>query len=452
MAAIGSEAIFNIVITNRTQSNINKLIVKDRFDPGLEFLDSNKKILKSPIEYDLGDLPAGKPSRFNLAFHVLQAGNLCHTVEVIRQGDVMARAQACVMVSGQAGQPPGIASPGGQLPSRSAAGAAQGAAPGNRLQTPPGSRQGAAESTTPSTGTAAQSVTIKQTGPKSSQHAVGDMVSFVSRIANPNNRALSNVKITYHFDPALVPKFATDHFRAENGNLAWSLPVLPAGGYTQIEVQYKCEKAASKAGNTVSVTSSEGAQVQDTAYLDIRPASGGAEAGASTPGGALSGAATPGGTVPGGTPWSARQKSGENQGGDNQSAAASKTNQPSGPLTLTVAALHNPVAVGKELTYVIRVVNNTGLSDHEVTLTALVPDGMIPVPLGTKGPGSMQPDIDRQTVAFNPVVVLQPGETLTYQVRVLAKSAGQPVFRAKLTSQNKAQPIIEEAKIEVFEP
>ena len=118
---------------------------------------------------------------------------------------------------------------------------------------------------------------------------------------------------------------------------------------------------------------------------------------------------------------------------------------------MTVTSLHPQVATGKELTFLILVVNNTGSVDRDVTLTALVPDGMIPVALGTKGPGLTQFDIDRQTVAFNPVMSVEPGETLTYQVRVRAKSAGQPIFRAKLTSQNDPQPIIQEAKTEVFE-
>ena len=76
---------------------------------------------------------------------------------------------------------------------------------------------------------------------------------------------------------------------------------------------------------------------------------------------------------------------------------------------------------------------------------------MIPVPLGTTGPGPIQPDIDHRTVSFNPVMALQPGETLSYQVRVRTKSAGQFHFRVKLTSQNTTQPIIQEADTEVFE-
>ena len=43
VAAIGSDATFNIVITNRSQSNLNNLLVKDYFDQGLEFLDRKKE-------------------------------------------------------------------------------------------------------------------------------------------------------------------------------------------------------------------------------------------------------------------------------------------------------------------------------------------------------------------------------------------------------------------------
>ena len=407
---------FNIIVLNRSQSNLDKLLIKDHFDSGLEFLDSNNKALKSPIEYELGDLPAGKNSNFKLTFHVLQAGNLCHTVEVIRQGNIMARAQACVMVSAQSTPPPGIASPGNQLPSRAAPGATQGRR--TRKQDPNFARRqaGPAAKHYAFTQRGPPTVTIKQTGPKTSQHTVGDTVSFVSQIANPNNRALTNLKIVYHFDQALLPKMATNYFRAEGGNLVWLIAQLPPGAYTQIEVQYQCKQAASKAGNTVSVSSSEGAQAQDTAYLDIRPAPGGAEGEPSAPG-----ATAPGSAQPGGTSWSAPQKSGSLQGRDNQSTPPpSQTNQPQAPLSMTVTSLHPQVATGKELTFLILVVNNTGSVNRNVTLTALVPDGMIPVALGTKGPGLTQFDIDRQTVAFNPVMSVEPGETLTYQVRVRA--------------------------------
>jgi uncharacterized repeat protein (TIGR01451 family) len=399
---------FNIIVTNRSQTNLNNLLVKDRFDPGLEFRDSKNKLINSP-EYPLGNLPAGKPpSKFDITFRVLQAGNLCHTVEVIRENTVLARTRACVMVSAQSTPPPGIAPPGGQIPSRSAPAKTPGALPGNKQATPPAGPPPAAAAGMPT-------VTIKQSGPKTSQHTVGDVVSFVSQIVNPNNRPLNNLKIVYHFDPALVPKFATDNFRVEGGNLVWVIAQLPAGNYTQLEVQYECVKAADKASNTVSVSTREGAQDQNTAYLEIR----------SAPGGTSSKAAAPGETAP-------------------------EKGQSANALTLSVVALHNPVAAGKELTYEIRVVNNTDAVDRRVTVTAIVPDGMVPVPLGTTGPDTTQFEIEHQTVGFKPVMSIQPGETLIYRVRVRTKSAGQLLFRAELTSRNITQPIVQEAETEVF--
>jgi uncharacterized repeat protein (TIGR01451 family) len=426
---------FNIIVTNRSQTNLNKLLVKDRFDPGLEFRDSENKLINSP-DYPLGDLPAGKSSKFDITFRVLQAGNLCHTVEVTRQNESLVKTRACVMVSAQSTPPPGIAPPGGQLPSRTATGATPGTSPGNKQGTaaPPAGPPASAAAGMPT-------VTIKQSGPKTSQHTVGEIVSFVSQIVNPNNRPLNNLKIVYHFDPALVPKFATDNFRAEGGNLVWVIAQLPAGNYTQLEVQYECVKAADKASNTVSVSTREGAQAQDTAYLEIR----------SPPGTQSSGGATHSGATPGGTPWSGRAKTGENQGGENRPGeTAAEKGQSANALTLSVVALHNPVAVGKELTYEIRVVNNTDAADRRVTVTAIVPDGMVPVPLGTTGPGPAKFEIDHQTVSFDPVMALQPGETLIYRVRVRTKSAGQLLFRAELTCQNITQPIMKEAETEVF--
>ena len=454
---------FNVIVTNRSQSNLDNLRVKDRFEPGLEHEESpEKRIIETQ---DPINIPAGRVYKIDITFRVTKTGNLCHTVEIIRQDTVLTRARVCVMVSAQSTPPPGIAPPGGQSPSRPAPGTTtQGVAPpGNKPQTQPGYRPGTTTTTPPSsTAAGVPAVTIKQSGPKTSQHTVGDVVSFVSRITNPNNRPISNLKIVYHFDPALLPKFATDHYRVEGGNLVWVLTQqLPPGNYTQVEVQYECVKAAVKAGNSVSVSSSEGAQAEDTAYLEIRPAAGDTGAGISSPGGTgpggtalgrgTAGGTAPGGGTPGGTPWSGRTKTEENQAGENRpDITTPKTTQPSSPLTMTVAALHNPVAAGKELTYQISVVNNTGAADHEVMVTAIVPDGMIPVPLGTTGPGSTKFVPDGQTIRFNPVMELQPGETLTYRVRVRTKSAGQFHFRVKLTSQNAAQPIIQEADTEVF--
>ncbi len=127
---MGNEAIFDIVIANRSQTNLNNLLIKDRFEPGLEFQDpKDKKVLKSPIEYPLGTLPPRQSTRIRLTFHTTQAGNLCHTVEVLSEGNVLAAKRACVLVVAQSTPTPGIAPPGGQMPSRTTPPTTPGAAP-----------------------------------------------------------------------------------------------------------------------------------------------------------------------------------------------------------------------------------------------------------------------------------------------------------------------------------
>ncbi len=285
-------------------------------------------------------------------------------------------------------------------------------------------------------------ITVKHAGPQSQQGAVGDVVAFVVQIINPNNRPLSNLKVIYRFDPALVPKFATDNYQIEGGSLVWVIPLLPAGNASQIEVRCQCGKETAKACNTVRVSTSEGAQAQADAYLEIRPASG-----LERPGGA-----SPGETVRGGMPSAGGTSTGENKRRESLSGGtSSQTPPPSSPLTMTVADLRGPVSAGKDLIYEIRVSNNGSAVQRQVTVTAMVPEGMMPAPLGTTGPGPTQFNIDHQAVRFNQVMEVQPGETLTYRVHVRTKSAGQFAFHVEFTSQNIAQPIVQEVTTEVFE-
>jgi hypothetical protein len=123
-----------------------------------------------------------------------------------------------------------------------------------------------------------------------------------------------------------------------------------------------------------------------------------------------------------------------------RSAAAPATSG----LSMTVSALHEPVAVGKELTYVIQVTNGGKTEDSQVVLTVRVPDEMIPALLGMHGP--TRANVQGKTVEFQPVDRFRPGDTLTYRVRVQAKTAGDVRLKAELTSRNQRQPIPAEAR------
>ncbi len=413
VASINSEATFEIQVVNRGQTAVGNLLVKDRFEPGLEHPASKEKRI---IEYDLGELGPGRSAKLELTFRVTQAGQLCHTVEVFRQDAILARRSACLSVSAEGTPRAGVTPPGVPPPSGAAPGIGPQPTPGYGPQTTPPSKG-------PSAAAGVPTISVTQNAPP--QRMVNEIAEFVIQIANTSNRTLTNLKIVNRADAALVPSFATEGFQAEGGNLMWIIPALPAGASRQIKIQFRCAKTSLKAGNRVSVSSSEGAQAETEASLEIRSALG-----SSTPE-----AATPGTIQPKETP---------------PSGIAPATTPASSGLTMTVTDLRDPVTAGKELTYQITVVNNGNTVHRQVTVIAMVPEGMVPAPLGTTGPGPTQYVIDRQTVNFNPIMEVRPGETLIYRVRVRTKQAGQFHFRAELTSRDLSQPVLQEESTEVF--
>ncbi|MFC1596766.1 hypothetical protein ACFL5Q_02360 [Planctomycetota bacterium] len=118
-------------------------------------------------------------------------------------------------------------------------------------------------------------------------------------------------------------------------------------------------------------------------------------------------------------------------------------------LTIHVIDLTDPVPKGDQLTYKIIVSNDGALSERNVSLVATVPRGMIPVEIGTGGPGRQT--IIGQIVRFDPVGEIRPGEQREYRVLVQTLEAGQATFRAELTSNNLPQPLDAEATTEVLQ-
>ena len=116
---------------------------------------------------------------------------------------------------------------------------------------------------------------------------------------------------------------------------------------------------------------------------------------------------------------------------------------------MTVEALTKPVAVGKELTYEVRILNQAQTMDRLVSLSVNLPAAMVPVPLGTTGPPLARPAINKQTVRFDPVPELRPGETLVYRIRARTKQPGPARVTAEVSSFNQPQPMVTEETTEV---
>jgi hypothetical protein len=117
-------------------------------------------------------------------------------------------------------------------------------------------------------------------------------------------------------------------------------------------------------------------------------------------------------------------------------------------LTIDVIDLADPIPKGTELTIKIIVSNAGTLSERNVSVVATVPSGMIPVETDPSEPGRRT--IDGQTVRFDPIAEIRPGERREYRMTVRAQRAGQLAVRAELTGGNLRQPLGAEATTEVM--
>jgi uncharacterized repeat protein (TIGR01451 family) len=253
-------------------------------------------------------------------------------------------------------------------------------------------------------------LSVKKNGPK--QLIVGEMANFSIELTNAGSVAMRNIKVLDHYDPALLPKFATDGYRLEDGGLAWTVEDLAAGQTTELRVQCLCQSAAAKTCNRATATTSDGGKVEDEACLEIRAVSSPPAVKTPAPAPAPSAAAAEG-------------------------------------LIMSVIGLRNPVTAGKELTYEIKVTNNGPTTYRQATVTAAVPDDMIPNPMGTVGPGPTKFAIEGKSVRFDPVFEVRPNESLIYRIRVQTKQPGLWHFHAELTAATLSQPLVKETSTEV---
>jgi uncharacterized repeat protein (TIGR01451 family) len=246
---------------------------------------------------------------------------------------------------------------------------------------------------TPAESTKGLSATIRVDGPK--ELAVNGLAKFTATIANTTTKEMRSVRVVVQHDASLDAKSATGGNAPQGNSLVWVLESVQPGQPVALEVHCLCVTAAEKACCRVTATTIDGASGRDEVCVKIRA----------------------GGVGPGG---------GE------------------GVLSMTLADLRDPVNLNKEVTYEIQVHNQGSAAERLVALTVTLPEGMIPVRLGTTGPPGTQYNIQGQRIVFDSVEKLGPGEPLNYRVRVLAKKLGLARVRAELMSVDHPQPQVKE--------
>jgi uncharacterized repeat protein (TIGR01451 family) len=115
-------------------------------------------------------------------------------------------------------------------------------------------------------------------------------------------------------------------------------------------------------------------------------------------------------------------------------------------LLLQVAGLDDPLEVGAETTYEIRVLNQGSGTCSKLQVQAAVPDGMSVV-----GAEPAAHRVEGQRVVFDPIAKLAGGADTVFRVKVRATAAGDWRFKAYLTGEQLARPVYKEESTLVYD-
>ncbi|MBX9654429.1 DUF11 domain-containing protein [bacterium] len=116
-------------------------------------------------------------------------------------------------------------------------------------------------------------------------------------------------------------------------------------------------------------------------------------------------------------------------------------------LLLEVVDIDDPVEVGAETAYEIRVTNQGSREATNVEIHALVPPEM--TVRGGQGPTRYR--VEGQEVLFAPLPQLAPRADAIYRVLVTGVTKGDVRFRARLISDSLTEPVIEEESTKVYD-
>jgi uncharacterized repeat protein (TIGR01451 family) len=111
-----------------------------------------------------------------------------------------------------------------------------------------------------------------------------------------------------------------------------------------------------------------------------------------------------------------------------------------------VADKVDPIEVGGQTTYEIKVVNQGSKAASNVQFAAQVPDGLEAV--GAQGP--TQESLEGQRVMFAPIQNLAPQEQAIFRITVAGQNAGDHRFRVQMTSDETTTPVIKEESTRVY--
>ncbi len=213
-------------------------------------------------------------------------------------------------------------------------------------------------------------VDIQKTGP--AELTQGTNGTYTITVRNTGEATLTNVTVTDQIPVGMSYVSSSPVGTQADNQVSWGLGSLSSGQQRTISLTLKGETVGTWT-NSASVTCDEGVTDTDSATTEIVPAAGG--------------------------------------------------------MTFYSYDTDDPVVVGDNTTYVVKVINQGQIILHDVQIANTIPDEMSFVSIS--GPSSYS--FDGQTVTFSPVATIAPGETLTYNITVQADTPGAVINSTTLT-------------------
>ncbi len=232
---VGQNVTMQFVVSNRGTTPTGKLLVKDRFDDGLQH-----EVAASPIERDLESLQPGESRAIAVTFQVTKPGQLCNHLEVTGESGLRAAAQHCVTAT----------------------------APGTPAQPQPAPQPGQPQ---PQPAQPQSAMKVSLTGPPTRR--IGELAEFEIVLENTGGTELTNVRISNPYDAAMAPIKATTKYRYDRpqNELSWLIDRLPVGQAIKFQAVVSCDQTALRACSQIAVACDQGITSQDNHCLEIQP-------------------------------------------------------------------------------------------------------------------------------------------------------------------------------------
>jgi len=232
-------------------------------------------------------------------------------------------------------------------------------------------------------------LTLQKTGPK--RLYLGRNADFKIEVANPGSAPAENVQIVDTLPPEFEFVEASDggKFDPATRSVTWNLGPLPPGQKQMISVK-GLAKAAGDPVNQAVAHADGGLEARATATVHLE-----------------------------GVP----------------------------ALLLEVVDLEDPIEVGAETTYEIRVVNQGTSATTNLQIVATVPNGM--TTRDANGPTSHR--IQGQQVIYEKLPSLAPKADALYRVKVVGDQPGDMRFKVQMTSDQLRSPVYEEESTRVYQ-